>query len=173
MAGGLRYETGWDMPPGMAEKAAVKIARDMEAAVPVPKKYEEWEPDPELEFQRNRMIEIIMTVPPIGSCIRGRQQGKGLFTAKHFADFFVANGFRIPRWIPVAERKPDFELQMWRKEHPDEPLQVMVAIKDAREATILSYDEDGDFFAVDDYGDVETYNVTHWLALPAVPGVEK
>ena len=32
MAGGLRYETGHDMPPGMAEKAAVKIARDLEAA---------------------------------------------------------------------------------------------------------------------------------------------
>lgn len=30
MAGGLRYETGRDMPPGMAEKAAVKIAQKME-----------------------------------------------------------------------------------------------------------------------------------------------
>ncbi len=32
MAGGLRYETGRDMPPGMAEKVAVQIARQMEAA---------------------------------------------------------------------------------------------------------------------------------------------
>lgn len=76
-----------------------------------------------------------------------------------------------PQWIPVGERKPDFELQMWRQEHETEPLQVLVTIKDAREATILSYDEDGDFFAVDDYGDVEIYNVTHWQALPAVPEV--
>lgn len=75
------------------------------------------------------------------------------------------------QWTPVTERKPDFELQMWRQEHETETLQVLVAIKGAREATILSYDEDGDFFAVDDYGDVEIYNVTHWQALPAVPEV--
>ena len=36
MAGGLRYETGRDMPPGMIEKAAVKIARDMEQGVTTP-----------------------------------------------------------------------------------------------------------------------------------------
>lgn len=34
MSGGLRYETGRDMPPGMAEKVAVKIARQMAAAAP-------------------------------------------------------------------------------------------------------------------------------------------
>ena len=34
MAGGLRYETGRDMPPGMAEKVAVQLARKMEAAAP-------------------------------------------------------------------------------------------------------------------------------------------
>ena len=32
MANGLRYETGRDMPPGMAEKEAVQLARQMEAA---------------------------------------------------------------------------------------------------------------------------------------------
>lgn len=32
MANGLRYETGRDMPPGMLEKVAVQIARQMEAA---------------------------------------------------------------------------------------------------------------------------------------------
>lgn len=32
MANGLRYETGRDMPPGMAEKVAVQIARQLEAA---------------------------------------------------------------------------------------------------------------------------------------------
>lgn len=32
MSGGLRYETGRDMPPGMAEKVAVQIARQMAAA---------------------------------------------------------------------------------------------------------------------------------------------
>ena len=32
MAGGLRYETGRDMPPGMAEKVAVQIARQIETA---------------------------------------------------------------------------------------------------------------------------------------------
>lgn len=31
MAGGLRYETGRDMPPGMAEKVAVQLARQLEA----------------------------------------------------------------------------------------------------------------------------------------------
>lgn len=31
MAGGLHYETGRDMPPGMAEKIAVQIARRMQA----------------------------------------------------------------------------------------------------------------------------------------------
>ena len=34
MSGGLRYETGRDMPPGMVEKVAVQIARQMEAATP-------------------------------------------------------------------------------------------------------------------------------------------
>lgn len=34
MSGGLRYETGRDMPPGMAEKVAVQIARQMETAAP-------------------------------------------------------------------------------------------------------------------------------------------
>lgn len=35
MAGGLRYETGRDMPPGMAEKVAVQLVRQMAAAAPV------------------------------------------------------------------------------------------------------------------------------------------
>lgn len=34
MSTGLRYETGRDMPPGMVEKVAVQIARQMEAAAP-------------------------------------------------------------------------------------------------------------------------------------------
>ena len=34
MSNGLRYETGWDMPPSMAEKVAVQIARQMEAEAP-------------------------------------------------------------------------------------------------------------------------------------------
>ena len=34
MSGGLRYETGRDMPPGMAEKVAVQIARRMVATAP-------------------------------------------------------------------------------------------------------------------------------------------
>lgn len=34
MSNGLRYETGRDMPPGMAEKVAVQIARQKEAAAP-------------------------------------------------------------------------------------------------------------------------------------------
>lgn len=34
MPNGLRYETGRDMPPGMAEKVAVQIARQMEAEAP-------------------------------------------------------------------------------------------------------------------------------------------
>ena len=73
------------------------------------------------------------------------------------------------RWIPVGERKPDFELQMWRKEHETEALSVLVMIKSAKEPTTLLYDEDGDFFAVDEYGDVDTYNVTHWMPVPAPP----
>ena len=36
MSNGLRYETGRDMPPGMAEKVAVQIARQLEAAAPAP-----------------------------------------------------------------------------------------------------------------------------------------
>lgn len=34
MAGGLRYKTGRDMPPGMAEKVAVQLARQMQAVAP-------------------------------------------------------------------------------------------------------------------------------------------
>ena len=34
MAGGLRYETGRDMPPGMAEKVAVQLARQLQASAP-------------------------------------------------------------------------------------------------------------------------------------------
>ena len=34
MSSGLRYETGRDMPPGMAEKVAVQIIRRLEAAAP-------------------------------------------------------------------------------------------------------------------------------------------
>lgn len=34
MSNGLRYETGWDMPPGMAEKVAVQIAKRMAIAAP-------------------------------------------------------------------------------------------------------------------------------------------
>ena len=34
MAGGLRYKTGRDMPPGMAEKVAVQLARQLQASTP-------------------------------------------------------------------------------------------------------------------------------------------
>ena len=34
MSNGLRYETGRDMPPGMAEKVAVQLARQLQAATP-------------------------------------------------------------------------------------------------------------------------------------------
>ena len=34
MSSGLRYETGRDMPPGMAEKVAVQIAKRMVTAAP-------------------------------------------------------------------------------------------------------------------------------------------
>lgn len=56
MAGGLRYETGRDMPPGMAEKVAVQIARQMEAA----RVAKELAPSPVAELEGNQDKDLVL-----------------------------------------------------------------------------------------------------------------
>lgn len=190
MSRGLTYETGWDMPPGMAEKAAVKIAQSMQAtggvippvAAAAPEEIcrtsEEPVAVPAVKVEQG----ILISAPRLVDDLIKRISPMVLKDSPADAIFkevvaCIADAPAVEvehrRWIPVEERKPDAELQLWREDHPTEPLQVLVAIRGAREATILSYDEDGGFFAIDDYGDVDYCNVTHWQPVPAVPEVQK
>ena len=172
MSRGLSYQTARQMPPGMAEKAAVKLVQNMQAAgvaiIPAPaattpKKTEKRKTVTvqKKAIYAENLLQALRDDPGI--------KGRVFAQIKQHINAMPAAAL----WIPAAERKPDAELQIWRQEHETEPLQVLVVIKGAKEPTVLSYDEDGDFFAVDDYGDVDYCNVTYWQSLPPVPGVER
>ena len=67
-------------------------------------------------------------------------------------------------WISVDERLPDEELNQIKRLFPGEnEVEVLVMIEGAYIATTLYWD--GEKF----YDETSTYEVTHWMPLPAPP----
>lgn len=70
-------------------------------------------------------------------------------------------------WISVDERLPDEELNQIKRLFPGEnEVEVLVMIEGAYIATTLYWD--GEKF----YDETSTYEVTHWMPLPAPPKKE-
>lgn len=70
-------------------------------------------------------------------------------------------------WISVDERLPDEELNQIKRLFPGEnEVEVLVMIEGAYIATTLYWD--GEKF----YDETSTYEVTHWMPLPAPPEKE-
>lgn len=73
------------------------------------------------------------------------------------------------RWIPVEDRLPYAEWDDHAAKYPDEDLEVLVMIKGAKVPTALYFNDEGEFYAFDDYGSETFYLVTHWMPMPAPP----
>lgn len=70
-------------------------------------------------------------------------------------------------WLSVEERLPDEELNQIKRLFPGEnEVEVLVMIEGAYIATTLYWD--GEKF----YDETSTYEVTHWMPLPAPPEKE-
>ena len=68
---------------------------------------------------REKLIELLLSIPAMRIGIRARSQGRGLMTATHIADHLIANGVTFAtdnnvgdKWIPVTERLPEFGRQV-------------------------------------------------------------
>ena len=71
-------------------------------------------------------------------------------------------------WLSVEERLPDEELNQIKRLFPGEnEVEVLVMIEGAYIATTLYWD--GEKF----YDETSTYEVTHWMPLPAPPKKER
>ena len=67
-------------------------------------------------------------------------------------------------WVSVEERLPDEELKRFKELFPEEnEVEVLVMIQWADTATTLYWD--GEKF----YDEMRSYEVTHWMPLPAPP----
>ena len=86
------------------------------------------------------------------------------------ADYLIANGVVVQRWIPVTDRLPDQELAEFREKFGwDNDPEFLVMIKGAKVPTTLYYNEEGEFYSIDTDGNDTYYVVTHWMSLPPAP----
>ncbi len=86
------------------------------------------------------------------------------------AEYFMKQVKAMPtltppnEWVSVEERLPDEELKRFKELFPEEnEVEVLVMIQWADTATTLYWD--GEKF----YDEMRSYEVTHWMPLPAPP----
>ena len=95
--------------------------------------------------------------------------------AEWLAEYLVANGVTVQRWIPVEERLPEAERIAWTEKHPDAALKVLASIRGSDQAAGLWYsgvfDGKPSFWGISYDGESTiSYAVTHWMPLPEHPG---
>ncbi|MBQ2269723.1 MAG: DUF551 domain-containing protein [Bacteroidaceae bacterium] len=90
------------------------------------------------------------------------------------ADYLIANGVTVQRWIPVAERLPeeDGEYLVWFGRNMFEHYaEVRHFAKDGE--TVDEYDLHNEknvwYYYDSEWGYVACLNVTHWMPLPEPP----
>ena len=99
-----------------------------------------------MDNTREKLIELL------DALIRPGQQN----TLGEIADYFIANGVTVQKWIPVSERLPE--------------LYKSVLAYDEEDKTVIRWYDKNGFNIVDEYG--YTYpvkTVTHWMPLPEAP----
>lgn len=81
------------------------------------------------------------------------------------ADFLIANGVTVQRWIPVTERMPSETRVIDGEEYIKH---VAVIVRGVPFEVIAFYDEEYDCWFDDDFLPVAG-EVTHWMPLPKPP----
>lgn len=141
------------------------------------KVYEDEKPLPQATADREKLIELIkdgISCPDNGnpfeeeSCTSCKYCDDDECNFTRIADYLIANGVTVQKWIPVTERLPDKEFWEHNKLYEDEDLEVQVMIKGAKRATTLLYNAEGEFYATDADGGT-FYVVTHWAPLMEPP----
>lgn len=87
-----------------------------------------------------------------------------------FADYLIANGVTVQKWIPVTERLPDIELVDAKTEELDlfACLVNKIAFHGTRKSYITKAWYDGKGFIDIDCIDI-TNEITHWMPLQEPP----
>lgn len=126
---------------------------------------------------REKLIELIVTIPVPCMVVAGVRGGKSLISASVIADHLLANGVTfakdtdVPKWISVEERKP---VKEWTKITFVSDAEVYPCLccvwtdyyRTKRYVTKLYFD--GESF-VDLYNVIQDDFVTHWMPLPEPP----
>ena len=86
------------------------------------------------------------------------------------ADYLLDNGVTVQRWIPISERKPDFELVEAKANDLDLYACLCAKVITGRKNHVVTVKAwyDGERFMDSDCIDI-TYDVTHWMPLPQPP----
>ena len=162
MSSGLRYETGRDMPPGMLEKVAVKLAADLAAD----SDRKQADPNDCIKktkrkgglTMREKLIKLIHHCTSCEVC-----------HDTDIADHLIANGVTVQEWISVKDRLPE----------KNEMVFVFCKDKTIRGLDVRHIGScDNGFWFLKTQPGTESFphpewEVTHWMPLPAAPEVKK
>lgn len=84
------------------------------------------------------------------------------------ADYLIANGVTVQRWIPVTERLPIREYEEWKENNQDADPVFNVMILYEKTPTSLYFDGERWYDQCVNSGKWY-YTVTHWMPLPTPP----
>ena len=117
---------------------------------------------------REKLIELLETVPPLDAVIMGLRNGKQLISTSRVADHLIAHGVTIQKWIPVTERLPkkitNKVITLSKNGY------VGFGHYENYKGRQNWYNLESDMPFTDwNYDDDDSYEVTHWMPLPEPP----
>ena len=107
--------------------------------------------------EREKMIELLLSVPKPQEYAVARRNGKGLITAGMIADHLIANGVTVQQWIQVSERLPE----------ENDVYMVSAFDGHARRTTFAQWQNRLKRWYLT--GARSYWKVTHWMPMPEPP----
>lgn len=118
--------------------------------------------------ERERLVELmkesVKNCDPGTSCLHCRYRTQTDCMERITADYMIAHGVTVQRWIPVTERLPD-TIPCGAGMAYSEAVNVLTTGR-----TVLTAIWDGtDFIADAEFWEAEGEEITHWASVPLPP----